>query len=289
MTRAAVGRLLVIATPLGNLDDLSTRARTALGRADRILCEDTRRTRKLLARNGIEARLVACHKFNEDDRQRQIAAWLAAGECLALVTDGGTPVVSDPGAAVVRCALETGAEVVPIPGPSAVTAVLSICGFAADRFVFDGFLPARPAERRRRLRELSREARTIVVFEAPHRIRAALGDLDAVFGARPLVLARELTKVHETVLRGTASEIAARLTTSPRGEITLVLAGAPDPSDAVDEPEARRLRTSWREALLAEGGDQRLALRRASRALGIGRAALYRALVEIGALDRESG
>jgi len=288
LTDPTAGRLLVVATPLGNLEDLSNRARTALLEASRIVCEDTRRTRKLLARNGIDKPLVSCHKFNERARLPEIVGWLGNGECLALVTDGGTPVVSDPGAAVVRSALDAGASVVPIPGPSAVTAVLSICGFSADRFVFDGFLPARAAERRKRLRDLARERRTIVVFEAPHRIRATLRDLDEVFGPRAIVLARELTKVHETVLRGTASEIALALAGQPRGEITLALAGAPEGTGGIAEPDARRLCEAWNDALAACDDDRRLALRRAARELGIGRAALFRALVELGAVARES-
>jgi len=283
------GRLLVVATPLGNLADLSMRALDSLRTASRIVCEDTRRTRKLLARHGIQAPLLSCHKFNERGRLPEIAARLSAGECLALVTDGGTPAVSDPGAAVVRAALEADASVVPIPGPSAVTAALSICGFGCDRFVFEGFLPARATERRRHLRELARERRTIVAFEAPHRIVDTLRDVTAIFGTRPIVATRELTKVHETVLRGTATEIARALGTAPRGEITLVLSGAPEVQTALEEPAARRFRDAWRAALDATGGDRRLALRRAARALGLGRAELHRALVELGALDREPG
>jgi len=279
----------VVASPLGNLADLSPRALESLREAGCIVCEDTRRTHKLLARHGVEAPLLSCHKFNERKRLPEIAARLAAGECLALVTDGGTPAVSDPGAAVIHAALEADAAVVPIPGPSAVTAALSICGFGCDRFVFEGFLPARATERRRHLRELVRERRTIVAFEAPHRILDTLRDVAEIFGARPIVLARELTKLHETLLRGTAAEIAQAIGRDPRGEITLVLSGAPEDQTALDEPAARRLREAWRGALEATGGDRRLALRRTSRALGMGRAALHRALVELGALDGESG
>lgn len=282
------GRLLVIGTPLGNLADLSPRAVDALGTASCIVCEDTRRTRKLLARYGLgSASLLSCHKFNEHRRLAEIGARLAAGESLALVTDGGTPAVSDPGALVVRAALDAGASVVPIPGPSAVTAALSISGFGADRFAFEGFLPARAAERRRRLRDLAREARTIVALEAPHRIVATLRDLAEIFGPRPIVLARELTKVHETVLRGTAAEIASALGPTPKGEITLVVSGTSADETVSDEPASRRLGEAWAEALDAAGGDRRLALRHAARALGIGRAELHRALVELGVLDRK--
>jgi 16S rRNA (cytidine1402-2'-O)-methyltransferase len=275
------GRLLVIATPLGNLGDVSPRALEELRRASCIACEDTRRTQKLLARHDIAAPLVSYHKFNERRRLPELIARIESGADIALVTDGGTPAVSDPGAAIVRAALEAGAAVIPIPGPSAVTAALSISGFASDRFVFDGFLPARAAERRRRLRELVGEPRTLVVFEAPHRIVATLVDVAEIFGERPLVAARELTKLHETVLRGTASEVARALGPTPRGELTLVLAGAGDEPRANETSGTERLREAWRAALESTGGDRRLALRQASRALGLSRAELQRALDEV--------
>ncbi len=281
------GRLLVVATPLGNLADVSPRALEALREASCIVCEDTRRTQKLLARHGIAAPLLSCHKFNEQRRVPEIVARLEGGECLALVTDGGTPAVSDPGSPVVRAALEAGVSVVPIPGPSAVTAALSISGFACDRFVFDGFLPARAAERRRRLRELVREPRTLVVFEAPHRIGNTLRDLAEIFGTRPIVVARELTKLHETVLRGTAFEVSRVLGSTPRGEFTLVLAGATELAHDLEGPETQRLREAWSAALDATSGDRRLALRRASQALGLGRAELHRALDELEARERK--
>jgi 16S rRNA (cytidine1402-2'-O)-methyltransferase len=282
------GRLLVVATPLGNLADLSPRALDALRGATRIVCEDTRRTRKLLARYDLAtAPLLSCHKFSEHARLAEIRSRLARGETLALVTDGGTPAISDPGAAVVRAALDSGAAVEPVPGPSAVTAALSISGFAGDRFVFDAFLPARSTERRRRLRDLAREERTIVVLEAPHRIVATLSDLLEIFGSRPIVLARELTKVHETVLRGTAAEIALALGPAPKGEVTLVIAGAPLGVRTADDPASRRLREAWTQALAETGGDRRLALRRVARSMGLGRAELQRALVEIGAVERD--
>jgi 16S rRNA (cytidine1402-2'-O)-methyltransferase len=275
------GRLLVIATPLGNLGDVSPRALEELRRASCIACEDTRRTQKLLARHEISAPLVSCHKFNERRRLPELIARLESGADVALVTDGGTPAVSDPCAAIVRAALAAGAAVVPVPGPSAVTAALSISGFACDRFVFDGFLPARATERRRRLRELVIEPRTLVVFEAPHRIVATLADVAEIFGERPLVAARELTKLHETVLRGTAREFARALGPTPRGEFTLVFEGAGDEPRASETSGTERLREAWRAALEATQGDRRLALRQASRALGLSRAELQRALDEI--------
>lgn len=283
------GTLLVIATPLGNLDDLSDRARRELAAADVIACEDTRRTRVLLDRCGIDVPTVSCHRFNEAARLEPLLARLAAGGTVALVSDGGTPGIADPGSLLVRRARDAGATVRPIPGPSALVALLSASGLDADRFVFDGFLPHRAGERRRRLRALAAETRTVVVYETPHRIRAALSDLAAILGDRTIVLGRELTKLHETILRGTAAELAAALDDPVKGEIALAIAGGDGTSGATgtaastgDDERATRVRAAWRDALAAEDGDRRRALRRASRALGLRRAELQRALDEIG-------
>jgi 16S rRNA (cytidine1402-2'-O)-methyltransferase len=275
------GKLLVIGTPLGNLDDISRRALDALTSVDLIACEDTRRTSRLLAHFGIRTALVSCHRFNERARIDGLLRRLRDGATVGLVTDSGTPAVADPGRELVRAAVEEGIDVRPVPGPSAVTALLSVSGFDADRFVFDGFLPHRAGERRRRLRELRGETRTVVVFETPHRIGAALRDLSQVLGERPLPLARELSKVHETVLRGTAAEVAARLEEPVRGEIAIAIAGAvPGESARVDETEAATL-AAWREALVAAGGDRRTALRAAARSLGLSRPELTRRLMEL--------
>jgi 16S rRNA (cytidine1402-2'-O)-methyltransferase len=280
------GKLLVIGTPLGNLDDLSRRALEALTSVDLIACEDTRRTSRLLAHFGIRTALVSCHRFNERARIDGLLRRLHEGATVGLVTDSGTPAVADPGRELVRAAVEDGIDVRPVPGPSAVTALLSVSGFDADRFVFDGFLPHRAGERRRRLRELRSETRTVVVFETPHRIGAALRDLSQVLGERPLALGRELSKVHETVLRGTAAEVASRLEEPVRGEIAIAIAGAvPGETAPVDETDAALL-AAWREALEAAGGDRRAALRAAARSLGLSRPELTRRLME---LDLEPG
>jgi len=280
------GQLLVIGTPLGNLEDISRRALDALREARLIACEDTRRTSRLLAHFGIRTALVSCHRFNERARREPLLQRLRDGESVALVSDGGTPGVSDPGADLVRAALDEGLTVVPVPGPSAVVALLSVCGFPADRFVFDGFLPHRAGERRRRLRELRREPRTIVVFESPHRIHAALRDIGQVLGDRPLVLGRELTKLHETIVGGTAAQVAQRLGDPVRGEITLAIGPSrPGEEEAGGEQAADRLLTTWRTALLAAGGDRREALRAAARQLGMSRSELKRALMELDAGD----
>ena len=236
------GTLFVIATPLGNLDDLSPRARETLGSVAWIACEDTRRTARLLERFGIDTPTLSCHRFNERARLDAVLARLAAGDAVALVSDGGTPGVSDPGNLLVGAARAAGFDVRPVPGPSAAPTLLSVSGLPADRYVFDGFLPHRAGERRRRLRELARESRPVVVFESPHRIVETLRDIETVLGERPLIVGRELTKLHETILRGSAREIAVALGDSPRGELTLILAPASGGSVQADTQPRRRAR-----------------------------------------------
>ena len=197
------GRLEVVATPIGNLGDLTPRAREALLGADLIAAEDTRRTSTLLAAIGISGKLISLHEHNEASRIESLVADLRAGKVVALVSDAGTPLLSDPGYALVRAAAAAGIEVRAVPGASALTAALSIAGLPTDRFVFEGFLPARAGERRAVLARLAAEMRTVVLFEAPHRIAAALADLSHLFGPeRRAVVARELTKLHEAVYRG---------------------------------------------------------------------------------------
>jgi 16S rRNA (cytidine1402-2'-O)-methyltransferase len=211
---------------------LSPRAREALAAADVVLAEDTRRTATLLTACGISRPLLSLHDHNEAQRCEALLARLGAGEVLALVSDAGTPLLSDPGFVLVRAAAAAGIEVRTIAGPSAVTAALAVAGLPTDRFVFEGFLPTAPGERRAALLRLSQEPRTIVLFEAPHRIAAALAELAAAFGAqRTAVIARELTKIHETVYRGTLESLQQRASSDAdmaRGEITLVIAGSPE-------------------------------------------------------------
>jgi 16S rRNA (cytidine1402-2'-O)-methyltransferase len=238
------GRLQVIATPIGNLADLSARAREALAQADVIAAEDTRHTGALLRTIGIARPLLSLHEHNESPRAAALLARLAAGENIALVSDAGTPLLSDPGFELVRRAVQAGFEVQAIPGPSAITTALSLAGLPTDRFCFEGFLPSRARERRAALAALANESRTLVFFEAPHRIVAALADLAAELGAeRQAVVARELTKAHETVYRGTLGELAARAQAEPnfaRGEITLVVRGAASVAGDVDPQLLRR-------------------------------------------------
>ncbi|MGB8692059.1 MAG: 16S rRNA (cytidine(1402)-2'-O)-methyltransferase [Steroidobacteraceae bacterium] len=242
---ARAGRLDVIATPIGNIGDLSPRAREALAAADVVLAEDTRRTATLLTACGISRPLLSLHDHNEAQRCEALLERLRAGEVLALVSDAGTPLLSDPGFVLVRAAAAAGIEVRTIAGPSAVTAALAVAGLPTDRFVFEGFLPTAPGERRAALLRLSQEPRTIVLFEAPHRIAAALAELAAAFGAqRTAVIARELTKIHETVYRGTLESLQQRASGDAgmaRGEITLVIAGNPEAEEGDSALLARLL------------------------------------------------
>ena len=237
------GRLEVVATPIGNMGDLSDRAREALHGADLIAAEDTRRTQGLLRHLGISKPLLSLHAHNETQRLPEVLARLAAGSRVVLVSDAGTPLLSDPGFELVRAAVAQGIAVGVIPGPSAITAALALCGLPVDRFSFEGFLPAGGRERRARLGALSAETRTMVFFEAPHRIAASLVDLSTQFGGRrPAVIARELTKLHETVYRGTLEElcaVAAHDANLQRGEITLIVQGAP-PAQAGSDPALMR-------------------------------------------------
>src|SRR4051812_8682095 len=224
------GRLAVISTPIGNLGDLSPRARDELASAELIAAEDTRRTGQLLTTLGLARPLVSLHEHNETERIDELMTKLRAGARIALVSDAGTPLLSDPGFELVRRVSSEGMSVVAVPGPSAITAALSIAGLPTERFSFEGFLPARLAERRARLKELATETRTQVFFEAPHRIAESLEDMSAAFGtSRRAAVARELTKVFETVYRGTLAELAVaarRDSNFTRGEITVVVEGA---------------------------------------------------------------
>ncbi len=248
--RPGAGRLDIVATPIGNLGDLSPRARAALAAADVVAAEDTRRTGQLLSAIGVQRPLVSLHAHNERERADSLLQRLARGEVVALVSDAGTPLLSDPGFELVRRAVAAGHAVRAIPGPTAIAAALSVAGLATDRFCFEGFLPARSGERSARLSELAREPRTLVLFETPHRIAASLADAARVLGAaRGAVVARELTKLYETIYRGSLGELAARAASDAdlaRGEITLVIAGAPlpqpaAPGDDVDEAALEKL------------------------------------------------
>ena len=245
---AGQGRLDVVATPIGNLADLAPRAREALAAADVVAAEDTRRSGQLLATLGIAKPLVSLHTHNERERGDELLARLQAGAVIALVSDAGTPLLSDPGFDLVRRAAAAGVQVRAIPGPTAIAAALSVAGIPTDRFCFEGFLPSKSGERRARLAALAGETRTLVFFESPHRIAASLAECALVFGAdRQAAVARELTKVFETTYRGTLAQLASRASAEPefeRGEITLVIAGAPvlEAQQLEDDPQAAAAR-----------------------------------------------
>jgi len=218
------GTLYVVATPIGNLEDLTLRALRVLREVDLIACEDTRRTRALLSHFDIHAPTVSYYEHNKLARGPQILRALVEGKSVALVTDAGTPGISDPGFLLVREARGAGVPVVPVPGPSAVAAALSAAGIPADRFVFDGFLPVKPGRRLNRLRALREIETTIVLYESPHRILQTLKAIGEVFGQREIVIARELTKQFEEIVRAMPSTHLERLTaTPPRGEFVLIL------------------------------------------------------------------
>ena len=221
------GVLYIVATPIGNLEDISLRALRTLGDVDLVAAEDTRRTQILLAHHGIATPLTSYHEHNEKSKTRYLIERLERGQSIALVSDAGTPTLSDPGYRLVVEAIKAGIRVSPIPGASALTAVLSASGLPVDRFVFEGFLPARAQERRTRLRALREESRSLVFYEAPHRLKESLADMREILGNRDIVLAREVTKVHEEFVRGLLSEVISEIACREiRGEITLVIRGA---------------------------------------------------------------
>ena len=229
-------RLYVVATPIGNLEDITLRALEILAAVDLIAAEDTRRTRILMSRYSLDKPLLTLQEHNEEQKAPQLVERLCGGESVALVSDAGTPLLSDPGFRLVRLAAEAGIEVVTVPGPSSITAALSISGLPTDRFTFEGFLPSRHAARVKRLVTLKTERRTMVFFESSHRIQQSLGDLVEVFGAgRAVALCREMTKQFETVLRGSLEEVRQRVNNDPnqrKGEFVLVVAGCRPDIDA---------------------------------------------------------
>ena len=221
------GHLYVVGTPIGNLADLSQRARETLGSVDLVAAEDTRRTGRLLAHLGLKVRMLSFFEGNERQRIDELLDRLREGERVALVSDAGMPAVSDPGFRLLRAAVDAGVEISVVPGPSAVTAALVVSGLPTDRWVFEGFLPRRPSERRERLRALAHDPRTVVLFESPLRVITLLRDVLVELGDRRAAVARELTKLHEEVVRGRVSEVIASLLDSePRGELVVVIEGA---------------------------------------------------------------
>lgn len=272
MLGVVTGRLTLCATPIGNLGDIPSRLGEALGRADVVFAEDTRRAATLLRTLGIKVPLRSYFVGNEARRSVELAERLAAGEAVALITDAGMPAISDPGVSAVRAALEVGAEVGVVPGPSAVTAALAVSGLPADRFAFEGFLPRKGGNRARRLDELAVEARTVVLFAAKSRLVADLADLAAALGGdRPVTVCRELTKVYEEVWRGTLAVAAAEWGTREniRGEFTLVVGGRPTEIPDLDHV------ADMVEVVIESGESLTDAVRRVAADSRVSRRALY--------------
>jgi 16S rRNA (cytidine1402-2'-O)-methyltransferase len=269
------GVLYLVGTPIGNLADLSERARSTLASVDVVAAEDTRRTGRLLSGLGLKVPLVSMFEGNEEHRAHRLVERLVAGDDVAVVTDGGMPGISDPGYRVVRIAVDRGIEVRAVPGPSAAVAALVVSGLPTDRFVFEGFLPRRRGDREARLRSLSEERRTLVLFESPRRTPALLRDVVAILGERRVALCRELTKLHEEVRRGTAQEVLDELGDGAlRGEVVLVVEGAGAPA----EPDPAALRAEAR-GLIDGGMKPRDAARAVAERHGASANALYRSLV----------
>jgi 16S rRNA (cytidine1402-2'-O)-methyltransferase len=282
-----MGTLYLVSTPIGNLGDLTRRAADTLGSVSRILAEDTRRTRILLAHLGLKTPLVSLHAHNEASRQEAVLGWLALGEDLALVSDAGTPLVSDPGERIVDAAIEAGYPVVPIPGPSAVLAGLAGSGFPGDRFCFLGFPPRKGPERAELLDRISTSPDTVVLFESPERTVSLLGALAQVCGSdRPVAVARELTKIHEEFVRGPLGQVKEHFEARPpRGEIVVIVGKAPEAVEnaSVDEGAARALA----QALLEQGHTPSRAAKEVARRLRLPRNLSYQVVQSLS--EEEAG
>ena len=272
------GILYVVATPIGNLEDITLRALRILREdAAVIACEDTRQTRKLLEHFQIHKPLVSYHEHNEQARAAELVEQLERGDSIALVSDAGTPLVSDPGYRLVSSAIAKGIPVVPLPGASALLATLAASGLPTDEFHFRGFLPAKSGARRRVLEVITQERATVVIYESPHRILETLSDMAELFGARPVVVSRELTKVHEEFLRGSAQEIFDQLSqrASVKGEFTIAIGRSEEQTEVLADPlaEINRLQSE-------EGLDRMAAIKTVAKRLGLPKRELYRLSTE---------
>jgi 16S rRNA (cytidine1402-2'-O)-methyltransferase len=268
--------LYLVGTPIGNLEDISLRAIRVLKQADIIACEDTRQTQKLLNHFAIETRVVSYHEHNEASRAAELVEKLAQGGRVAVVSDAGMPGISDPGFRLVTLAIERGVPVFPIPGPAAFLAALVASGLPTDSFSFRGFLPAKSGARRRELEKIAGSSRTEIFYEAPHRIKEALADIVEALGAeRPVVVAREITKIHEEFLRGTAGEVAQTLNarSEVKGEITLLIGKAAAGASA---PHGVSVRERVEEIMREEKVDEKAALKKVAKEQGISKSKAYR-------------
>lgn len=276
MKTAKHGGLYLVATPIGNLEDITLRALRVLREAHVIACEDTRHTRGLLTRYEISGkRLLSCHEHNEEARAAELVELMQAGENVALVSDAGTPAISDPGYRVVQAAINAGLPVFSIPGPVAAVAALASSGLPSDAFCFHGFLPAKQGQRRTALEALRDEPATLIFYEAPHRIVKTLADVIETLGDRPVVVARELTKLHEELLRGSARQALDELNGRERikGEIVLLVGRGESPAQAEQAPLAERVAE-----LIADGVGRMDAIKQAARERGVSKREAYREL-----------
>lgn len=279
MTPAAKtsGTLYLVATPIGNLEDITFRAIRVLKEADVIACEDTRHAQQLLNHYSISTPTVSYHEHNELTRAPELVLQLEEGSHIALVSDAGMPLISDPGFRLVQLAIRHNVPVVPIPGASALVAALSAAGLPVDKFRFLGFLPSKKSQRRKAIEELVGAHKTLVFYEAPHRLVDMLGDVKEVLGDPPVVVAREVTKIHEEFCRGTASEVIARFKKKPvKGEITVLV--APQLATKVAVQGKGSIQTEVKRLMAAEGLDERAALKSVARSRGLSRSDAYRQL-----------
>lgn len=275
--RRPAGKLYIVGTPIGNLEDITLRALNTLKASNLIACEDTRRTQKLLNHYDIRTRTISYHEHNEMTRAPELVLKMEQGSIISLVSDAGTPVLSDPGFRLVHLAVRHKITVIPIPGPSALVTALTAAGLPMNEFIFMGFLPAKKSARRKALAELALFEKTIVLYEAPHRIVESLRDLHEVLGEREIVIAREVTKVHEEFLRGTVAEVRDLLRKSaPKGELTVIVG----PGSAPQQSEVNRtsLHAEVEKLRTSEGVDERSALKAVARSRGLSRSEAYRQL-----------
>lgn len=274
------GTLYLVATPIGNLADITHRALQVLRDVDLIACEDTRHTRKLLQHYGIDTKTISYHEHNEQQRAAELVELLKQGSDVAIVSDAGTPAISDPGFRLVRAAVENEIAIVPLPGPSALISALIAAALPTDQFFFGGFLPARSNVRRARFDELRSVPGTLIFYEAPHRLAASLRDAHEILGEREAVVARELTKLHEEIRRGRLSELAEHYSTveQPRGEIVLLIDRTVLDDATTDDSKPRSVAELVAQ-FESDGLDHRAALKKAARELGLSRAEAYRRLV----------
>lgn len=272
------GTLYLVATPIGNLQDMSFRAVETLKNVDLIACEDTRHTRKLLNHFGITNKLISYHEHNEAERAEEFAAFLRDGKSIAVVSDAGTPGISDPSYRVVQSAIDAGARIIPIPGPAAFVNAAVVSGLPTDSLFFGGFLPSRSGERRKRLEALINIPATLVLYETPHRLAASLADCATVLGNRNAAVVRELTKLHEETIRGRLDELAEQLADSEiKGEIVLVIDREPAEADRGVFRDSISLAARVKE--LETEFDHKIALKKAAKEFGLSRSEAYRRLV----------